>query len=314
VLLAVWAVYLVVSRHWRFLPLLGVGYAISSLLGGAILGELGWVFGRNAYRYKVASYGHGDWADFIVHLPGLMGWVLVVLFWLGMGWSLLVWLRPALRRNPVQWPVELLLVCGSIVAYFGAHSFFWFLGIFQSLGMMRVLAALTPLASIVALSGLDAFSRLGREPQAQRRLRVGLAAVTLIYPFTGLNHAVRWRRDFGPQGELVLSQQIADWVRTAYPAGPLALVTAMPALHFKLGTDPFGPTKYRPDVLFTNQPLPPGTVVAWDSRIAVLDYVLPLARLRADTRYALQWERGTPRNLTKPFAHDSTHVAIFVHR
>jgi hypothetical protein len=314
VLLAVWVVYVVASRQWRFLPLLGVGFVVYSLVGGAVLGELGWVFGRNAYRYKLASYGHGGWADFVTHLPGLLGWVLVVLFWGGLAWGLLAWLRPALRRNPLQWPAELLLVYGSIVAYIGAHSVFWALGIFQSLGMTRVLAALTPLAALVALSGLDALSRLGRQPQTQRRFRVGLAAVALVYPFTGLNHAVRWRRDFGPQGELVLSQRIADWIRATYPAGPPALVTAMPALHFKLGTDPFKPTHYRPDALTNNQPLPAGTVVAWDSRIAVLDYVLTLDRLRADARYALQWERGTPRNLTKPFAHDSTHVAIFVRR
>lgn len=314
VLLAVWAVYLMASRQRRFMPLLAIGYVVYSAVGGAVLGELGWVFGRNAYRYKVASYGHGAWTDFIAHLPGLLGWVLVVLFWLGMGWGVLVWLRPALRRNPLQWPAELLLVYGSIVAYIGAHSVFWALGIFQSLGMTRVLAALTPLAALVALSGLDAFSRLGRQPHTQRRLRVGMAALALLYPLTGLNHAVRWQRDFGPQGELVLNQQIADWIRVTYPAGPPALVTAMPALHYKLGTDPFGPGSYRPDALLNKQQLPVGTVVAWDNRIAVLDYLLKLDQLRADANYELQWERGTPRNLTRPLAHDSTHVAIFVRR
>ena len=85
ILLAVWAVYLIVRRQWRWLPLLAVGFGVYSLVGWAALGELGWVFGRNAYRYKLASYGHGGWADFVVKLPGLLGWVLVVLFWLGIG-------------------------------------------------------------------------------------------------------------------------------------------------------------------------------------------------------------------------------------
>ena len=50
----------------------------------------------------------------------------------------------------------------------------------------------------------------------------------------------------------------------------------------------------RPDVLVNNEPLPFGTVVAWDDRIAVLDYGLTLAQLRQDARYALQWQQGTP--------------------
>jgi hypothetical protein len=312
VLLGVWAVYLLVSRQWRLLPLLGVGFVLYSMVGGVVLDEFGWVFGRNAYKYQFAGYGHGQWGDFVTQLPGLLGWVLVVLFWLGMGWGLAMWLWPAWRRHPAKWFAELLLLYGSIVAYIGAHSTFWALGIFQSLGMTRVLTALTPLAAVVALSGLTACSRLAKQPQVRRRLQLGMAAVVLVYPLTGLNHALRWQRDFGPQGELVLTQQVADWVRAKYPAGPSALITAMPALHFILGTDPFGPAAHRPDNLFNNETWPTGTVVAWDNRIAVLDYSVTLEQLRQDRHYELQWQRGMPRNLSKPLAHDSTYVAVFL--
>ena len=200
ILLAVWAVYLVASRQVRWLPLLGLGFAVYSLVGWAVLGELGWVFGRNAYRYKLASYGHGGWADFVTQLPGLLGWVLVVLFWVGLGRGLAAWVRPTLRRSPAHWPAELLLLYGSIVAYIGAHSTFWALGIFQSLGMTRVLAALTPLAAVVALSGLDVISRLGQTARGRRRLQLGLAVLVVLFPVTGLNHALRWQRDFRPAG------------------------------------------------------------------------------------------------------------------
>ena len=313
ILLAVWAVYLIISRQVRWLPLLALGYVVYSLVGWAVLGELGWVFGRNAYRYKAESYGHGGWTDFVVQLPGLLGWVLVVLFWLGMARGAAAWVRPQWRRLSAQWPAELLLVYGSIVAYIAAHSTFWALGIFQSLGMTRVLAALTPLAAVVALSGLDVFSRLGgTEARNRQRVRLGMAAMALIYPLTGLNLGLRWQRDFGPQGELILTKRLADWIRTTYPNGPPALVTAMPALNYQLGSDPFAPNIRRPDAWSNNEALPIGTVVAWDDRIAVTDYSVTLADLRHDTRYALQWQQGIPRNLTKPQANDSTHVAVFV--
>jgi hypothetical protein len=139
-----------------------------------------------------------------------------------------------------------------------------------------------------------------------------MAVVVLIYPLTGLNLGLRWQRDFGPQGELLLTRHIADWIRTTYPIGPPALVTAMPALHYQLGTDPFGPNTRRPDALLNGEPLPVGTVVVWDSRIAVMDYMLTLAALRKDARYVLQWQQGMPRNLTKPQANDSTHIAVFI--
>ena len=312
VLLVVWAVYLLAVGHKRRLPLLALGFVVYSLVGWLVLGELGWVFGRNTYGTGQANYGHGEWLHFIKHLPGWLGWALLPLFVVGMAWGAVALLRPAWRRRPAQWPAELLLVYGSITAYIMAHSIFWALGLFKSFGMTRVLAALTPLAAVVALRGLDACARLLKQPVARQRLRLGIAAIVLLYPFTGLNLALRWQRDFGPQGELVLNQKIADWVRSIYPSGPPALVTSVPALHLKLGTDPFAPTMHHLNAVTERTALPLGTVVVWDSRIAVVDDGVTFEQLRADARYTLQWQQGTPRNLTKPQANDSTHMAVFV--
>ena len=312
VLLVVWAVYLLVIGQKRRLPLLALGFVVYSLVGWLVLGDLGWVFSRNTYGIGQANYGHGEWLHFIKHLPGWLGWALLPLFVLGMVWGAATLLRSAWRRRPAQWPAELLLVYGSITAYIVAHSIFWTLGLFKSFGMTRVLAALTPLAAVVALSGLDACTRLVKQSTARQRLRLGVVAVVLLYPFTGLNLALRWRRDFGPQGELVLNQKIADWVRSTYPSGPPALVTSMPALHLKLGTDPFATTIHHLNAVTEQATLPVGTVVVWDSRIAVVDDGVTFKQLRADAHYALQWQQGTPRNLTKPQANDSTYMAVFV--
>lgn len=312
ILLGVWGVYVAVRRQWRALPLLAVGFGVYSLIGWAALGDVNWVFGRNAYRNDYAGYGHGPWLHFITHLPGWLGWALLPVFVLGMVWGAVAWLRPVYRRCPAQWTAELLLVYGSIVAYIAGHSIFWALGIFKSYGMTRVLAALTPLAAVVALSGLNALSSVLRQPRARRRLQVAVAAAILVYPCTGLNLALRWRRDFGPQGEIVLNQQVADWLHATYPAGPPALVTAMPALHFVLGTDPFAANMYRFEAVNNRQELPAGTVLVWDDRIAVVDAGVPLTQLQTTANYALQWQRGIPRNLTKPHANDSTHVAVFI--
>ena len=311
-LLVVWAVYLLVIKQKRWLPLLRLGFGVYSLVGWLVLGELGWVFGRNTYGNGQANYGHGEWLHFIKHLPGWLGWALLPLFVLGMAWGGMALLRPVWRRRPARWPAEFLLVYGSITAYIVAHSIFWALGIFKSFGMTRVLAALTPLAAVVALSGLDACAQLVKQPVARQRLRLGIAVVVLLYPFTGLNLALRWRRDFGPQGELVLNQKIADWVRSTYPSGPPALVTSMPALHLKLGTDPFAPVMYHLNAVAEQPALPVGTVVVWDSRIAVVDDGVTFEQLRVDAHYALQWQQGTPRNFIKPQASDSTYVAVFV--
>ncbi|MBO2010483.1 hypothetical protein [Hymenobacter negativus] len=314
VLLIVWVVYLLVSRNMRWLAMLAIGFSVYSVAGWLAFDELGWVFGRNAYRGGQSSYGHGNWFDYIVHLQGWLGWALLPLFVAGMVWGAVAWLRPAWRHRPAQWTTELLLVYGSIVAYITAHSTFWALGIFKSYGMTRVLAALTPLAAIVAISGLAVLTGWLKRPEVRQRVQIALVAVVLIYPLTGLNLALRWRRDFGPQGELVLNHQVADWIHHNYPAGPPALVTTMPALHFVLGTDPFANYIHRFDVVAAQQPLPAGTVLVWDSRIAVVDDGVTLTQLRSNPQYALKWQRGIPRNLTKPHANDSTHVAVFVQR
>jgi hypothetical protein len=51
--------------------------------------------------------------------------------------------------------------------------------------------------------------------------------------------------------------------------------------------------------------------VVWDDRLAVTDHGLTREHLLRDSRYQLRWQGSTPRNLTKPQANDSTHVAVF---
>jgi hypothetical protein len=49
----------------------------------------------------------------------------------------------------------ILLVFGSFLAFFVAHSFFWYNGIFASMGLKRVFVGVMPQMSIIALIGLN---------------------------------------------------------------------------------------------------------------------------------------------------------------
>ena len=78
ILIGLWVVYLAWRRQWRYLPLLALGYVLFSAVGAVVLNEPGWVFGHNPYA-TVSAYGHGEWDHFVFSLPGLLGYVLLLL-------------------------------------------------------------------------------------------------------------------------------------------------------------------------------------------------------------------------------------------
>ena len=65
-----WKCILLFATHSR---LLGLGYAVYSVVGGWFLGDYGWVFGGNPYGLH-SQYGSGRWTHFLEHLPTLLGW------------------------------------------------------------------------------------------------------------------------------------------------------------------------------------------------------------------------------------------------
>lgn len=311
ILLGVWAVYLAWRRQWRLLPLLVLGYAVYSAVGAVVLGEPGWVFGRNPYS-AVSVYGHGGWNHFLVSLPGLLGWVLTVLAALGGGRMVRDCFQPARRKAPL-FSAELLLVYGSITMFVLAHTIFWAKGLFNSFGLTRVLAVTAPLFAVVALNGLTGLATLGRSAAARRRIRTGAVVAVVAFLFTGARNAFRWQRDFARPPDQQVVEHAAAWMRRTY--GPVARPVAYEFPYVAVATrnDPFDSWTH-PAYVQNWGPhlelLPVGTLLVWDDWFARTETHLPLSQLRADARFRQRWEGALPRDPHHP-ERDTTRVVVF---
>ena len=290
ILLGLWVVCLVWQRQWRALPLVGLGYLVYSAVGAAVLGEPGWVFGRNAYP-TISPYGHGSWDTFAVALLYLMGWVMTVLVVLGGGQLMMRLTQKATWRNPL-FPAELLLVYGVIFVFVAAHTLFWVFGLFGSAGMTRVLTVLTPLLALVALRGLSCLLLLGRTALAQQRIAGSVAALTVALLFTGLRMEMRWERDFGQPGDLALIERATSWYRQQPSLARRLVIMQHPAVVVALDIDIFA-YEGRTSTAAFGRPqmskLPLGTVVFWDDWFSPVEGGLPLDSLAKNPRFRQCW-------------------------
>jgi hypothetical protein len=311
ILIGIWVVYLMWWSQWRFLPLLLLGYAIFSAVGGIALGEPGWVFGHNPYA-TVSVYGHGDWDHFLISLPGLLGWVLTALAALGGVRIMRDCLRPERRQRPL-FSAELLLVYGSITVFVLAHTIFWANGLFNSFGLTRVLDVTAPLFAVVAVNGLAWAAEWGRTPIAARRIRIGAAMAVVAFLFTGARNAFRWERDFGRPPDQQVAENAAAWLRQHYDLTARPVAYEFPYVAKAINNDPFNPAAHPvKDAYWLPQPdqLPVGTLLVWDNWFARHEARVDLPQLRADGRFRELWEGALPRNATK-HDNDTTRIVVF---
>ncbi|MBO2031468.1 hypothetical protein J4D99_08735 [Siccationidurans ginsengisoli] len=289
ILLGLWVVYLVWQRQWRALPGLLLGYVLYSIVGGIVLGDFGWVFGRNAYP-TISTYGHGDWKTYLVGLLYLMGWIMAVL--VALGGVQLVW-RASRKASWADslFRAELLVVYGAVAVFVAAHTLFWVFGLFGSAGLTRVLTVLTPLLAIIALRGLSGLLALGHTVQAQQRIALAVAGLAVAFLFTGLRMEMQWVRDFGSPGDVTLAEQAATWYRQLPgPRRPVSLESAAAARALDLDMFDY---QARPLASIGGklqlEQLPVGTLVFWDSWFSPMEGGLPLDRLQNDAHFRQRW-------------------------
>ncbi|RPD49998.1 hypothetical protein DNI29_04165 [Hymenobacter sediminis] len=309
ILLGVYGFYLLLSRNWRALPLLGLGFVVYGVAGLFVYDDFLWVLTRNSYPLRNPNYGHGAPMHFIKSLPNTIGWVLFGLFWLGGLRMIWEWLRPQFRLQPRLFTADLLLVYGNVVVFITAHAIFWTYGIFGSLGLVRVLCSIVPLMSLVALRGVAMLSALFPNPAARQRIRLILAVAVVGFLFCGSRVAFRLERDFGRASDQLLIDAAVRW---ANRQGPMRYVTyAHPYAALPLQVDPFGPK--RPDLIAVHSsdwPLPVGTYIFWDEWYAIKEKQVPFELLHNNPSYRLRWLGAVPRNRRKPTA-DSVRIAVF---
>ena len=278
VIFCVVILYLLVKKNWKLLPLLAVGHIFYAVVGWFHYRDLLWIFNKMSYAVPESAYGSGNLRHFYYNMPLVSGEFLSNFLWfsvlVGAVRMLLFWAGKVKFSKEEIW-----LVYGIGIAYFIAHSLFWYLGIFNSFGLMRVMIAVLPLYAVMTVQAVNFVINLlpAGVPYLRKSLPVLFTFAAAYSFFTTLNYSWHLELNNFQKTQEVLVQKYKDQYRgqTVYSD----------AVHPALGLDIdwFSAAERRSvRQLYYTEPKPERAIVIWDSWFAVEEARIPLEKLQED--------------------------------
>jgi hypothetical protein len=193
------------ERKFYTIPLLLVGSLFYSITGYFVYRDFLWIIHQMPYSAGTSIYGHGGLFDFVRSYNEIIGRPFALFLILGtLVWSWQILKNFSLRDKNFWF---FILVMGSWMTYFAAHSYVWWKGTGSSLGLIRVMAGIIPLAAIPAVIGLNWLMDRIKHRVAGYLLVAGVIIWQVIIPFRQFPLPFRWER---PQQ---LMAQAADFVK-----------------------------------------------------------------------------------------------------
>lgn len=288
IILLVFATYFLVKKNWKAILLLLTGHLVYSVAGYFYYEDLLWVFTKIPYAALESVYGKGRLLHFVDQLIYVVGIPIYLLFWLG----LIAGVLKLIRKNM---QLELwLLVYGSFIAFFAAHSLFWYLGIFNSLGLKRVLIGVLPFLAIMVVSGFNYYMiELGKNRTFTKVLSGIIVALVLVFPFTKNHAALQWKRDLMLKPEQKIMLNIAKDL-THKGKSTRTMIYASVYLSEALKVDHFNPQQHLDLNKIALTELKTGDIVIWDDWFAGFEKGISLLSLeqRADLQVIYREEIG----------------------
>lgn len=149
--------FLIISKQWKFIPLLLTGFLIYSTVGFFMGHDFFWFFTENPYALK-SPYGHGHFLDMfgsaksIWGLPFFFLWIFssIVLFILFIKQKHYFFWKPL---NETSYIFYLLFIPSFVFLLF--HLIVWHFGMFGSAGLHRVMASVFPSFAVLSIWGIN---------------------------------------------------------------------------------------------------------------------------------------------------------------
>jgi hypothetical protein len=286
IVFCVLAIYLIAMRKFWLVPFLMVGHVVYGAIGYFLYEDFLWVFRKMSYATLNGAYGSGPWNHFLVHMPEVIGslwtWLLAIGIVVGGLWWVLPWFSSQLKSFFKKWmgdqisQDELWLTYGIFIAYFVAHSMFWYYGIFNSYGMLRVLIGVFPMAGLIIARLFHPVWQLS----IFEKKYVSLLPFVVLIPLSILslngNFSKSWHLDL-THGQRAF-KQVKDQLWPAYEDYVLYYDAIYPAMLFE--QDWFEPGEHRMiKQVLSGEPVPKNSLVLWDNTFAKLDGRIPLESL-----------------------------------
>jgi hypothetical protein len=284
IILGVYAAYLLLKRKYKLLPLLLVGHVFYSIAGYFFYHDFLWVFDKIPYARLSSDYGSGPLLHFVNQMPYVIGIPLCFLFYLGLISMIFSFFKRLFRVKKIKYTEDLFLVYGSFIAFFVAHSLFWYFGIFNSMGLKRVLIGVIPLISLISLDGFNFILHFIKSKIIYKIVFFILLAYVIIFPFTKNPASIKWAKEFSPSEDEKLIDEMSKDIKVKYPDAvyyyyPRYIAIALNIDHFDKKI------KRELPELFDGQSIPDNALIIWDNWWAVTANGISLDKIRNDQRF-----------------------------
>lgn len=285
VIIGVFAFYLLVNKQFRYLPLLLIGHIFYSFAGIFYYRDLLWVFSKIPYAGSSGKYGSGNLSHFIIQFNYIIGIPLYVLFGLGLVKKIIDFLaekKADLNKTSI-FGAETLLIYGSFLAFFIAHTLFWYFGLFESLGLKRVLVCIVPLAVIIALRGFNFITGLFNQTVlGYYSVAIVFAGYVIVFPFVPNPAAVNWKRDLSVSADQILINDANRYIQLNSVEKNTFMYYTHPYISLLMNRDPFD-KKYNQELKnLGNEKRPEHYLIIWDNWFSLLENGVSLEQLNAD--------------------------------
>ncbi|QGY43250.1 hypothetical protein GM418_06130 [Maribellus comscasis] len=271
----VFALAFILARSYRSVFFLATGTLFYSLIGFWVFDDILWLIHHFPYPTGESVYGSGSLFHFVKNSNFIFGVPFLVLLITG----LFYWSSELLRKFSLtnRNTILFIVIAGSWIAYFAAHSYVWWKGVGGSLGLTRVIGGVIPLAALTAGKGIEFVFKVIKKTQAARALMAVFVVVQIIM-FFGTNQVPL---KAPPTDKLI--EKSATYIQENKPAGRIFYFN--PMLVFHLGLDPYDQTQSAWGVSDKIQPsnnMEWGDLLVWDAHFGPNEGGVQLDNLKDD--------------------------------
>lgn len=267
------------KRQWFAIPFLSIGFFIISFFGRNFYKSFWWLITEMPYTGSAKDiYGSGSLFHFISYNHQILGSLLGILFLFGMLIMLFKWIRTDRFKFDDSF-YFLLLVTGSFVLFFAAHSYVWWKGVGNSLGLIRIIGSVTPLAALTAMAGID-FLFNYKKPWWTTFITIVLIVALSLFVLDGVR---KHKYGFKLSRPQLMMGEVADYLK-ANKLERHKIYYYNVYLAHKMNFDPRDNSKSREQLprneTFMNS-VPDSSIIVWDAHFGPNEGRMPLDKLKA---------------------------------
>ena len=285
-ILGVFGFYLLINNKYKLLPYLITGQLIYTTVGAFYYKDFLWVINKIPYASLGSPYGKGELLDFVHRLNYVIEKPIYLLLAIGSISLLFSFLRSGLKKTDT---VKVILILGSFIALFMAHTIFWWQGIFNSMGLPRVLIAIVPIIAIISLIGLQTVTDRIKNSVIKNLIISGFTLLICFYPFTDRPQGVVFdEKLFVLEENSLITEEVVPYIKKEYPDYSNAkLYFSHPYLSLALNVDYFDPKYHREMQYLQTDIISKETIIIWDECFSVTEGGISLELLTSDNRIEL---------------------------